>query len=146
MVIGRGTSPDVQILIPSPEVSRQHAQITRVDDGFYLTDLGSSNGTFVNGERIGPDPVVLQPGDQIQLSRTIRLVFERPLEVEEAPPERVSALGPAETVLGEQLEASQAQPPSTPPQLIVSASGQGTQTHTLTAPSVRLGRSEENDM
>jgi ABC-type multidrug transport system ATPase subunit/pSer/pThr/pTyr-binding forkhead associated (FHA) protein len=145
-VIGRASSPEVQISIPSPEVSRQHAQITRVDDSFYLTDLGSSNGTFLNGERLGSDPVVLQLGDQIQLSGTITFVLKPPVSVEEPPPIETPESGPAETIMGEELEALKAERPSTPPELVVSTAGEGTRTYSLTAPSIRLGRSEKNDI
>ena len=68
-VIGRDTLADIQLR--DLEVSRRHAEI-RVQDGHYeLVDLGSSNGTFVNAQKV--DCVVLGPGDRVQLGRSLLL-------------------------------------------------------------------------
>jgi DNA-binding winged helix-turn-helix (wHTH) protein len=48
-------------------VSRQHARITVAAQTAAIADLGSKNGTFVNGKRVGARPVRLSDGDQIQL-------------------------------------------------------------------------------
>lgn len=78
-VIGRDESAD--LTIPSQAVSRRHARLLREGDGFVLEDLGSSNGTFVNGQKLtGRRP--LKSGDQIGLGRAITLVYEAP-QVEE---------------------------------------------------------------
>ncbi len=53
------------------EVSRHHAEIRRTDDGCSLSDLNSSNGTFVNGQRVWQHK--LQSGDQIQIGGTLML-------------------------------------------------------------------------
>lgn len=50
ITIGRG--PDNQIAIPERHVSRQHAVVSYRDGIFMISDLGSANGTFVNGERL----------------------------------------------------------------------------------------------
>src|ERR1700728_546680 len=47
-----GRKVDKDLVIADPRVSRDHAQIILEDDGFFLVDLGSKHGTFVNGERI----------------------------------------------------------------------------------------------
>ena len=47
-----GRLPGVQVLIPRNEVSRHHARIERVGITHFLSDLESSNGTFVDGQRI----------------------------------------------------------------------------------------------
>jgi predicted component of type VI protein secretion system len=52
-VIGRSTECDLRIA--SNEVSRQHCKICLADDGVTVRDLGSSNGTFVNGYQLDPD-------------------------------------------------------------------------------------------
>ncbi len=55
------------------EISRQHARISRTDSGFVVEDLGSTNGTLVNGRRISaPEP--LYPGDKLQLGDTTLVV------------------------------------------------------------------------
>lgn len=62
-----GRSPLAHTTINAPSVSRQHIRIERVDEGgdshFDLIDLGSSNGTLVNGDRV--DRVRLKNGDRI---------------------------------------------------------------------------------
>ncbi|MBN2579799.1 MAG: FHA domain-containing protein [Pirellulales bacterium] len=64
--LGRDSSNAVQL--HDTEVSRQHAEIRCLDDQFSISDLDSSNGTFVNGRRIQHQP--LQTGDQIQIGGT----------------------------------------------------------------------------
>jgi diguanylate cyclase (GGDEF)-like protein len=55
--------------IPDASVSRQHALIEQTDNGYQVTDLGSTNGTSVNERRI--TSAVLQPGDRIQFGSYI---------------------------------------------------------------------------
>jgi serine phosphatase RsbU (regulator of sigma subunit) len=50
MVLGR--HPDCDVVIESAAVSRQHAHILRIDGGLFIEDLGSRNGTFVNGQLV----------------------------------------------------------------------------------------------
>src|SRR5215207_2176370 len=50
LTIGRGSG--CQVVVPSPVVSRLHAQIERAGARFQLRDLGSINGTYVNGTRV----------------------------------------------------------------------------------------------
>ena len=71
-VIGRSRRCD--IVLTDPNVSRQHAEIRRQDDGFMLLDLGSTNGTRVNRRDV--KQVVLQHGDRIELGTT-EFLFER---------------------------------------------------------------------
>ena len=71
-VIGRSRRCD--IVLTDPNVSRQHAEIRRQDDGFMLVDLGSTNGCRVNRRDV--KQVVLQHGDRIELGTT-ELLFER---------------------------------------------------------------------
>jgi pSer/pThr/pTyr-binding forkhead associated (FHA) protein len=61
VVLGRKNNCDLRI--PLPSVSRQHCEILLEDDQARLNDLGSSNGTQVNGERV--QGVTLRPGDLI---------------------------------------------------------------------------------
>ena len=57
-------------ILPDEHVSRRHAQINAVSGEYTLIDLGSSNGTVVNGQKI-TGPVMLQHGDVIQFGGTI---------------------------------------------------------------------------
>lgn len=74
MVIGRDALAD--IIIVDPEVSRQHVEIVETDAGHRLKDLGSTNGTFVNGRRVTDKPVDLEPGQAIKLGGTIVLHYQ----------------------------------------------------------------------
>jgi pSer/pThr/pTyr-binding forkhead associated (FHA) protein len=65
MVIGRGHSADV--MIAEPTISRAHAAIGFDGAGFFMQDLGSTNGTRVNGDRQAR--VDLSDGDELQLGK-----------------------------------------------------------------------------
>lgn len=71
-VIGRGSECD--LVVADRQVSREHAQIRKAEQGYVLEDLGSKNGTHLNGMRI-KEPTVLQDGDEIQVAFAIRLSF-----------------------------------------------------------------------
>lgn len=68
-----GRWPDNDIVLPDRLVSRHHAQIRRVGTQFLLADLDSTNGTYVNGERVTEYP--LQDGDSIQIAPRFQLRF-----------------------------------------------------------------------
>lgn len=62
-----GRSDKNNVVIPDDLASRHHAMLQRSEQGlFYISDLGSSNGTFVNRARISA-PVILRPGDRIAI-------------------------------------------------------------------------------
>lgn len=69
-----GRSPNNTIVINDPEISRRHAQVLQQDAGFAVEDLGSTNGTFVNGQRCAGVTAV-SDGDIIELGDTVRLRF-----------------------------------------------------------------------
>src|SRR2546428_6301133 len=73
-IIGR--QPGVAIYVDLPDVSRRHAQITRDHDGFFLEDLGSRYGTFVNGQQI-TGKVALRPQSQLLIGGC-EFLFEEP--------------------------------------------------------------------
>ena len=74
MIIGRGS--DCDIVLPERQVSRHHVQIERDDDdGYLLRDLGSKNGTHVNGQEVRDRPYRLQDGDEIQIALCIKMGF-----------------------------------------------------------------------
>jgi len=52
-----GRAPDNDIVVDELEVSRYHAELRRVNGGYQITDLGSHNGTFVNGQQVTAAPV-----------------------------------------------------------------------------------------
>lgn len=73
--IGRDINADYVIGIP--EVSRRHARLRQEAGGYVIEDLGSTNGTFVNGQRIS-GPYRLRSGDTIQLGEAVTLVYGGP--------------------------------------------------------------------
>jgi hypothetical protein len=88
--VGKAAENDVG-LEDDPTASHLHAMLERFAAGWCVTDLGSSNGTWVNGERIWSSHR-LRHGDEIRVGQT-RLVFRDPLsadgsvtEAEDAPP------------------------------------------------------------
>jgi DNA-binding winged helix-turn-helix (wHTH) protein len=75
-----GRSETCDVVIPSPTVSRVHAQIELQHNRYILSDFGSSNGTYVNGQRID-EPVQLSTSDEIWLgSSAVALLFTDPEE------------------------------------------------------------------
>jgi predicted component of type VI protein secretion system len=88
--IGKAAENDIP-LADDPTASHLHAVLERFAAGWCVTDLGSSNGTWVNGERIWASRR-LRDGDEIRVGQT-RLVFRDPLagagaatEAEQGPP------------------------------------------------------------
>jgi ABC-type multidrug transport system ATPase subunit/pSer/pThr/pTyr-binding forkhead associated (FHA) protein len=163
-IIGR--EEDAQIVIYNPAVSRHHVRLTYQAGHYFIEDLGSANGTFVNGQRLAGSQA-LNPGDRIALGETT--VLE--LEALGAP---VPPWQPAQTVVDQSpLPApagahprpghapGQSDIPATqifdnkenlfgqqqsPPQLIVSVAGSGSQTYALIKAFVTIGREEGNDI
>jgi hypothetical protein len=72
-VITIGRHPDSNLVLADPNVSRNHAEIRPQGDRFEVVDLGSTNGTRVNGVRV--DAQVLQDGDEVSFGNT-RMRFE----------------------------------------------------------------------
>src|SRR5512135_1594526 len=73
LVIGRDAVSGVAI--NDAEVSRKHARLTFQGGKYVLEDLGSTNGTFVNGQRLA-GPAVLKSGDVVSLGEQIVLMYE----------------------------------------------------------------------
>lgn len=83
MILGR--SGDVHILLSDPTLSRRHACIAKTRAGFLVEDLGSTNGTFVDGKRI-EQPELLGDGARIEIGTmtTLRFSLHDALEQEAA--------------------------------------------------------------
>ena len=101
-ILGRDVSSD--IVLADTEVSRQHARITKTPGGYVYEDLGSTNGSFINGERLLA-PRVLKAGDLLGLGENVTLTFDAV-----APEAAATVIG------GEAREPAPAQPaPQQPP-------------------------------
>ncbi|MFQ3683883.1 FHA domain-containing protein [Roseiflexus sp.] len=97
-----GRAADNHIIIASPRASRHHAQIRREGAAFVLYDLGSGNGTLVNGQRI--QRALLQPGDLIDIGDEV-------FRFEAASQQDATVLSPPASA----PHPYASQPPSSPP-------------------------------
>ncbi len=79
-VIGREAGNE--IVIEDPQVSRRHAQLTRQGNSYLIEDIGSTNGTYVNGKRVTA-PTLLANGDMIGLADTVIIAVQVPLSAGE---------------------------------------------------------------
>ena len=83
--LGRSADNDVNFPKDAP-VSRHHAQIEEKKGGLFLSHAASvestggsktpTYGTFINDLELGPDPIMLQSGDEIRLGKRVRLKFQ----------------------------------------------------------------------
>jgi pSer/pThr/pTyr-binding forkhead associated (FHA) protein len=71
-VVQAGRHPESDIFLDDVTVSRRHADIVRSDTGYFVRDVGSLNGTYLNRERVESAP--LEDGDELQIG-TFKLVF-----------------------------------------------------------------------
>jgi pSer/pThr/pTyr-binding forkhead associated (FHA) protein len=89
--VGKADTNDVCI-DDDPTVSSLHAVVERFGPGWTIRDLGSTNGTFVNGDKVTAERV-LRPGDEIRVGST-RIVFrssaDRPVTQVAEPPPKVA--------------------------------------------------------
>ena len=75
VIIGRETQ-SAKLVIADPAISRRHARINRQDKGYTIEDLNSTNGTFINAQRVVGGAVPLVTGDLIELGTAVTLSYE----------------------------------------------------------------------
>lgn len=109
ITLGRDVGSDV--FINEPEVSRRHARLSLQSGNYILEDMGSTNGTFVNGQRV-IGLRILQPGDIITLGENVSLTFE--LASFDPNVTTVSTPGDAGTVKPHAAAGTQTPPPARP--------------------------------
>ncbi|MGA2490249.1 MAG: FHA domain-containing protein, partial [Anaerolineales bacterium] len=152
LVIGR-TAP-AGLIIAHPEVSRRHARVVYQQRNYILEDLGSSNGTFINGQPLR-GPQVLTNGVEIQMGTQVRLVFnQQPIGDQSAAKTTVASVPSLQedqsdkTMMDSDLTTSavQASISDVPPNLLVTIAGQDTKTYTLTKDRITLGRADDNNI
>jgi pSer/pThr/pTyr-binding forkhead associated (FHA) protein len=115
--LGREAGND--IIINDPQVSRHHARLTLQGGTYSLEDLGSTNGTFVNGRRV-TGSVVLSSGDMIGLGDTVVLAVVGAAEAAVTQVSRVPPTAPAMQPVLRQT-APRPEPQSLSPQAPASA-------------------------
>lgn len=157
-VMGRDARAD--LVFDSPAVSRRHARIAQRNGQYYVEDLGSSNGTFVNGQRV-QQSTALENGDEIALGQAVLMRFSA------APGDHESDEGPSSpedartmmqatvysvdedvpaTVEMEKAQREEEQQPAQAPRLVVQVAGQAPQAHQLRDEVITLGRADDNDI
>lgn len=80
IVIGRGKKNT--IAINDPYMSKQNTRIYETDDAFYIEDLNSTNGTFLNGEPVTDEALELFDGDKIKIGQ-VSFLFLMPVKLDE---------------------------------------------------------------
>ena len=169
-LIGRVAPAD--ILIPASGVSGRHARLFLRGTDLLIEDLGSTNGTYVNGKRVA-GPVILNQGDEIGLGQSVRLSLDWPRAAEGPAAGMSTELEPGSATM---LEPEPAPPPqpapptpraapsapppedpkatvvgemdasAAPPQLQVSIAGSAGRMYPLNRVQVTIGREPGNDI
>lgn len=155
--IGREESAEFQVEVEN--VSRKHLRISKGNTGFIIEDLGSSNGTFVNDERI-EKPREIKDNDKIALGPDfeMRVVIPAPQNLDATlfnPAQKVKEQAKGEatafmqapemadkTVIGTEI------PPVVvvPPRLVINEAGKEPNIFTITTDRIQIGRQENNDV
>ena len=91
-----GRAQDNEIILDDPKVSRHHAVFNLETEGWVITDLGSANGTFVNGQRI-EEPYRLQNGDRISVG-DVELGYAEPVTEQIPAAPATAPVAPAQPV------------------------------------------------
>jgi predicted component of type VI protein secretion system len=111
--LGRDITND--IVINDREVSRHHLRFTRGTDGCTMEDLGSTNGTFINGKRV-TGAISLKNGDMVGLGETVTLQFEANRPGAAVPPPQAAAPAPQATVPSQGQDDARFRPQPQAPQ------------------------------
>jgi len=122
------------IVLADPEISRRHATMRRLDNGVAVEDFGSTNGTYVNGDRVS-GVRELKEGDEVRFGNTVWRLETVGGATQAAPPAAVAS--PAVTQAPPPQQA-QAPPPPPPPAPVAAAAPAGA-AQSGPAPSGRRG-------
>jgi pSer/pThr/pTyr-binding forkhead associated (FHA) protein len=109
--IGRDINND--IVISDAEISRKHARLMLQGGGYVLEDLGSTNGSFVNGQRL-MGPHQMHPGELMMLGENVGLSYEAVAADPNATVVSSAQVGPTPFVQPREAQASANQPYGTP--------------------------------
>lgn len=105
-----GRARDCSFVIDRTEISRLHARCTADHLNIFLEDMGSTNGTFVNGRRLDPGEAHrLRAGDTVSFAQVCTLIFDDPVTTAQIDPVQIPRPGltldleTAEVVIGESI-------------------------------------------
>jgi serine phosphatase RsbU (regulator of sigma subunit)/pSer/pThr/pTyr-binding forkhead associated (FHA) protein len=82
-----GRNPECDVVLQPKSVSRKHAAILRKTSGFLIKDLGSTRGTFVNGQKLG-QPVLLEDGNTVQIGEVLLSFSSRVVQIQDGGDEQ----------------------------------------------------------
>lgn len=143
------------LVVEHPLVSSEHAKITWVENRWYIEDLDSKNGTFVNRKKVSERQEIIDQ-DEIGLGPVLRLVFltkaeaEKPRADEISPEQRQKKpAGAFETIIRPGATGLPPAPKSqqaSQPFIEITIAGQGTQTYPLNKNLITIGRADDNDI
>ena len=100
-VLGVGRDVSNRVRLHDTEVSRRHAEIRQTEHGYRWVDLGSSNGTYVNSERVKGHE--LRSGDRVQVGKTLMIYTETSDAHEESQEGEVDIVGHAADHAGSRI-------------------------------------------
>jgi ABC-type multidrug transport system ATPase subunit/pSer/pThr/pTyr-binding forkhead associated (FHA) protein len=138
------------LVVNDSEVSRLHARLNCREGGYYVEDLGSVNGTLLNGANITGERMLVD-GDEIRLGSKVILVFHQlPLASGVSGTRIQGAAGssPEATMFDSGIDISQlmSSVSTVPPQLVVTVAGNEPVVHNLDKDRITLGRADDNDI
>jgi pSer/pThr/pTyr-binding forkhead associated (FHA) protein len=110
LVVGRAA--DADLMLADPFLSRRHSRLFRAGSTVYVEDLGSRNGTLLNGQKV-LEPSAIVPGDTVRISGSVLTLLE-----ESPPAHRVTQVDSVledGTIFRNASECSIARIPPTPP-------------------------------
>jgi ABC-type multidrug transport system ATPase subunit len=144
-----GRDPGNDIVVDYSAVSKTHAKITRDGEKIQIEDMGSSNGTLINGNRI-TEPYTLSSGDVIGLGQNVKIKYQQqttseiPIKFTQVNQTVVASLKDMElTAVGPIPTESDR---NTPPEVSVEIAGNVAQAFQLEGDKITFGRSAENDI
>lgn len=88
-----GRDPMADIVFNDPEVSRQHVRLSRTPDGYQIVDLGSTNGTFINGVKLEGEPRPLTDGDEIAFGSGVTVLYRLAEAAADSPEPEATQVG-----------------------------------------------------
>jgi putative nucleotidyltransferase with HDIG domain len=102
-ILRAGRLGSFEIALDDSSVSRRHAEVRNGDDGWYVRDLESTNGTYVNGVRIGTIEHPLRPRDIVQFGK-VALMVEQNDATADGPPSNQHIVAAAQSTFEEGIQ------------------------------------------